>query len=608
MAQLCPNHPFFIIDKSKHTSLPLSIFCVFVGTILRLPKGEGIDNSQGEIMKLQQTLTSMSVQFLAPTILVLGLTGCDGDDGSDGLNSLVKLTELSVGSYECPDGGQLIKSGLDSNSNNVLEDNEVSSETAICKGESGTVSANPVKVVSTSNHEIFVPNGYKELAAGAVPQGDYEGTLLFGGLAAASGVEEIAAFVVQRPTLGAGSNASLVLQSLRNTLSSMGIQLSNVATEKLSGATMRSNDRIRLSTSLTANALNNLIFEQLGGNIAGAQFTNLPADNPQAAQVQEFRCLLTVQYFSEQDIVVTSAVIRESELANYEALVEGLGDGSNVGNRGSQRRAGADQFEVQGSSNKADFLWVVDNSISMADKQQAVANAGTEFSNRVKNANLDFQVGVITTDSAQLRGTGFTLDITQFQVDVVAGISGSTTETGIWFAEQSLQSATLGDSSNGSVTSLGVPRTGASLSVIILSDEESQYTSRSSVAFDETNNLFIDRGYMVYAIVDPAYAQSSQYDNLALNTGGTIGDITDLSGIPAIIQQIVDRAGGMTPFILAHQPISSTLVVGINGKEVSHASVDGWQYFPNSNTIAFFGNAMPQTGDTVQVTYEYIET
>ncbi|RKZ52530.1 MAG: hypothetical protein DRR16_18180 [Candidatus Parabeggiatoa sp. nov. 3] len=559
-------------------------------------------------MKLQQTLTSMSVQFLAPTILVLGLTGCDGDDGSDGLNSLVKLTELSVGSYECPDGGQLIKSGLDSNSNNVLEDNEVSSETAICKGESGTVSANPVKVVSTSNHEIFVPNGYKELAAGAVPQGDYEGTLLFGGLAAASGVEEIAAFVVQRPTLGAGSNASLVLQSLRNTLSSMGIQLSNVATEKLSGATMRSNDRIRLSTSLTANALNNLIFEQLGGNIAGAQFTNLPADNPQAAQVQEFRCLLTVQYFSEQDIVVTSAVIRESELANYEALVEGLGDGSNVGNRGSQRRAGADQFEVQGSSNKADFLWVVDNSISMADKQQAVANAGTEFSNRVKNANLDFQVGVITTDSAQLRGTGFTLDITQFQVDVVAGISGSTTETGIWFAEQSLQSATLGDSSNGSVTSLGVPRTGASLSVIILSDEESQYTSRSSVAFDETNNLFIDRGYMVYAIVDPAYAQSSQYDNLALNTGGTIGDITDLSGIPAIIQQIVDRAGGMTPFILAHQPISSTLVVGINGKEVSHASVDGWQYFPNSNTIAFFGNAMPQTGDTVQVTYEYIET
>jgi len=560
-------------------------------------------------MKMQQTLTSMRVPLLAaPTILLLGLTGCDGDDGSDGFNSLVKLTELNVGSYECPDGGQLIQSGLDSNRNNVLEENEVSSQTAICKGESGTVSANPIRVVSTSNHEIFVPNGYKELAPGAVPQGDYEGTLLFGGLADASSVEEIAAFVVQRPTLGAGTDASSVLQNLRSILSSMGIQLSNVATEKLSGATMRSNDRIRLSTSLTANALNNLIFEQLGGNIAGAKFTNLPADNPQASQAQEFRCLLTVQYFNAQDIVVTSAVIRESELSTYEALVEGLGDGSNVGNKGSQRSAGADQFDVQGSSNKADFLWVVDNSGSMDDEQKAVANAATEFANRVSNANLDFQVGVITTDSDQLRGTGFTSDMTQFEVDVVAGTGGSTRETGIWFAEQSLKSAALGNAVDGSVTSWGVPRTGASLSIIILSDEKSQYTSKSGgVAFDETNNLFIDRGYLVYAIVLPTDAQYSQYDDLALNTGGTIGDISDLSSIPAIIQQIVDRAGGMTPFVLAHQPISSTLVVGINGTEVSQAAVDGWQYFPNSNTIAFFGNVMPQAGDTVQVTYEYIE-
>jgi hypothetical protein len=563
-------------------------------------------------MKMQQTLTSMSVQFLAPTILLLGLTGCgggdDGSDGSDGFNSLVKLTELSVGSYECPDGGQLIKTGLDSSRNNVLDDNEVSSETAICKGESGTVSANPITVVSTSNHEIFVPNGYKKLAQGAVPQGDYEGTLLFGGLAA-SNVEEIAAFVVQRPTLGAGSDASSVLQNLRSILSSLGIQLSNVATENLSGAAMRSNDRIRLNTSLTTNALNNMIFEQLGGNITGAQFTNLPADNPKASQAQNFRCLLTVQYFSTQDIVVTSAVIRESELANYEALVEGLGNGSNVGDKGSQRRAGTDQFEVQGSSNKADFLWVVDNSGSMSDEQTSVANAGTEFSSRVKNANLDFQVSVITTDSAQPRGAGFTSNILQFQTDVVAGTGGNSPETGIWFAEQSLQSAALGDSSNGSVTSLGVPRTGASLSIIILSDEPSQYTGRSGgVAFSATNNLFIKRKYLVYAIVNSGDASSSQYDDLALNTGGITGDITDLSSIPAIIQQIVDKAGGMTPFILAHQPISSTLVVGINGKEVPQAAIDGWQYFPNSNTIAFFGNVMPQAGDIVQVTYEYIET
>lgn len=560
-------------------------------------------------MKFQYVSAYIKASLLiTSTTVLLGLSGCNsGDDGSDGLNSLVNLTDAN--SFQCPQGGRLIQSGLDSNRNNVLDADEVTSETTICNGDTGTVSSNSVTVVSTSNHEIFVPQGYNELTSSAVPQGDYEGAMLFGGVDQTSGVEEIAAFVVQRPTLGTGTDASSVLQSLRNTLAAMGVQLSNVATEKLSDTAMRSNDRIILSSAMTANTLNNLIFEQLAGNVEGAQFTNLPADNPQATQTQEFRCLLTVQYFNEQDIVVSSAVIRETELATHEAAIEGLGDGTNVGQTGSQRQAGIDEFTVQGSSNKADFLWVVDNSASMNDEQQAVADASTEFANRVSNANLDFQVGVITTDSDQLRGSGFTADITQFQTDVVAGTSGSTMETGIWFAEQSLQSVALGDATDGSVTAFGVPRTGASLSVVIMSDESSQYKLRSGgVEFDVTNNLFINRTYLVYSIVDPSLVDTSQYDDLALNSGGTTGDISDLTSIPAIIQEIVDRAGGMTPFVLTHNPISSTLVVGVNGTQVSQAAVDGWQYFPNSNTIAFFGNAMPQAGDTVQVSYEYIDT
>ncbi len=466
------------------------------------------------------------------------------------------------------------------------------------------ISAKQVTVISTSAHEIFVPNGYTQNAI--IPQGDYEGSLLFGGLAAGSSVKQIAAFVVQRPTLGSGDDASSVLQNFWDALS-LEIQLSNVTTEKLSNIAMRSSDKIQLSTSLTANALNNQIFGLLGGNIIGAQFTDLPADDQPATRAQEFRSMLTVQYFDDQDIVIIFAVIPESELAANEALLEGIGDGSNVGESGSKRSSGSDTFDVQDSSNKSDFLWVIDNSGSMDEEQQAVANAATEFADRVRNANLDFQVGVITTDSAQVRGNGFTSDVSQFQSDVVAGISGSTIETGIWFAEQSLQSIARGDSFDGSVTSFGVPRSDASLSVIILSDEPSQYTDRSSgIVFDDTNNLFIDRGYSVYAIVNPANKKESKYDNLALNTGGITGDIADLSSIPAIIQQIVDRVGGMTPFVLNEKPISSTIAVKIENTEISQAAVDGWQYFPNTNTIAFFGNAMPQAGDLVTVAYKYI--
>ena len=48
------------------------------------------------------------------------------------------------------------------------------------------------------------------------------------------------------------------------------------------------------------------------------------------------------------------------------------------------------------------------------------------------------------------------------------------------------------------------------------------------------------------------------------------------------------------------------LLVKINGTETLQTTVDGWQYSPSANTIAFFGNAMPKVGDVLRVDYEYI--
>jgi len=54
-----------------------------------------------------------------------GLDGIDGADGSNGFNSLVRTRDLPKGDANCPGGGKVLESGLDTNRNDVLDDPEV---------------------------------------------------------------------------------------------------------------------------------------------------------------------------------------------------------------------------------------------------------------------------------------------------------------------------------------------------------------------------------------------------------------------------------------------------------------------------------------------------
>lgn len=77
------------------------------------------------------------VALLATTALFLaacegddgnnGLNGADGDNGMDGLNSLVSVRELPIGDVDCLGGGTVFESGLDTNRNDVLDSNEITS-------------------------------------------------------------------------------------------------------------------------------------------------------------------------------------------------------------------------------------------------------------------------------------------------------------------------------------------------------------------------------------------------------------------------------------------------------------------------------------------------
>ncbi|GHE96155.1 alkaline phosphatase [Thalassotalea profundi] len=61
-----------------------------------------------------------------------GVNGINGSDGENGLISLIKQTALPIGDNNCLNSGVRIESGLDTNSNNVLDENEVSDTQYVC--------------------------------------------------------------------------------------------------------------------------------------------------------------------------------------------------------------------------------------------------------------------------------------------------------------------------------------------------------------------------------------------------------------------------------------------------------------------------------------------
>lgn len=75
-----------------------------------------------------------------------GTNGANGTDGSIGLSALVAVTPITAGHAQCPFGGQQIETGLDANSNGVLESSEVDSlqTQVICNNNLNTLSVDLV--------------------------------------------------------------------------------------------------------------------------------------------------------------------------------------------------------------------------------------------------------------------------------------------------------------------------------------------------------------------------------------------------------------------------------------------------------------------------------
>ncbi|MBF0349529.1 MAG: VWA domain-containing protein [SAR324 cluster bacterium] len=414
----------------------------------------------------------------------------------------------------------------------------------------------------------------------------------------------------------------LIIPTLQQSLgitsgeSILAVAVATSSAGKTTGGAVNGNYSVPLATATTGHELVLKILESLG--IKNFQVSGTVVNG---SATQAFRLQVSLLYRNAADVLLAAAVVPTTNYDVYQGLINGAVNFTNIINYGITLKTTRNIFTAGERIQKADFLMVVDNSGSMNEEQVAVANNATNFFTKLANAGLDFMIGVITTgptykaaseidlDGDILRGTGFTKDKASFETAVKVGIDGSGIESGLYFAEKSLLAG-------GTVVTAGYPRSGATLSVIFISDERDQYSSYgSNAAFNFESNLFVDNGYLAHAIVaDPDTgcsgtggnaSGSEDYKKLVNKTGGTYGNICQ-ADYGATLDIIIQQARGGRYQLTEKDVPYSRIQVTVNGVEILPLSGEnGFLYNFASRTITFFGTAIPQEGAEVIVTYKY---
>jgi hypothetical protein len=369
------------------------------------------------------------------------------------------------------------------------------------------------------------------------------------------------------------------------------------------------------SVTEVANSLSQILGHH---SVSGIPSEMLPESLTGEAVDDEFRILLVAYYFEDittpenSKAFFNALVIPKSFYENYVTESGRAVNPSNVVERESTFVSSSNEFTAEAGGDKADFLFFVDNSGSMSDEQTAISQVATDFELAISNSGLDYRLATVTTDSTALRDTdvdgGVTTSLTEFKVDLTPGTSGSATESGIFQAERALWSESAGDASDGTLAleAEPLPRTDSSMTIVIMSDETDQYSSYAATTYDPTDNIFVDRGYVTHVITSPYY--SSDYESLAVATGGLQADITNLASFNQMMVDIATQAGAAaSSFELDDFPVGESIVVKMDGNTVPNSADNGWTNPPGSNKIIFHGSFVPSGGENIEVTYLYAE-
>lgn len=322
-----------------------------------------------------------------------------------------------------------------------------------------------------------------------------------------------------------------------------------------------------------------------------------------------------------------------------------LGTGAGCGKDTLRRLSTKTDEFVQNAAAKIDVLWVVDNSSSMGEEQQGLGESFRAFIDNLIASGVDYQIGVVSTDPADLgkfhKGASNTPIIANstansqavFLENVKVGTGGSASERGFATAAQALGKGvgwTPGEPVV--VANPGFPRDEASLFIIMVSDEDDEsfgpvsYYRRLFESYKGPGN---EGRISVSGIVSPpaepepcfepargrAYSPGVRYGEIAAQTGGIIASIcSDFT--QSLAELSLTAAGLKSIFTLSSLPNLAANITcpGLPGEPfcvrvndvplAKGGNRDGWAYDDQANTIIFGVNAVPGPQDKITVEYQ----
>lgn len=556
----------------------------------------------------------------------LGTDSCDEDSDDDGLRDLV---ELQVGSDPLnpdSDGDGLLDYdetffGFNPTNPSTYNDN-------ILDGDRWIVSAcddpagEPVSYFTSSEGDWLVAlppvlGNYTELTIATSTAQNKQAAAVFEDPA-----NEVMAFILtEAPTAGQSTPIS-VLQALRSRVAATGA----IEQDQTSGE-FDTHDfhraaigRYLIRTSAQSSARQ--VRDALLFNVASfepADASGLPVSSGNT--YRDFRLFISVTYRESQTngdrLVYTASIAPAQKFEEREKVRFRMDDITNTTGVASAVDSNQDRcstFRAGEGNPEADFLWNLDQSGSMFDDYARVKLVANNFYANLNNTSLDYRLAVSTMDEdffgRPIGTTAWVTDLPSFISRITAIENGSydcCAEYGLKTSRDGIQWMR----SSAAPQSARV-RADAQLITVILSDEEDEEFQGVNLGSGPGANLleqykqFFIANTIFFAIVEyttSRYSDGAAYREVAFATGGSAADLL-ATDIQETIDEIIYAATGLaSSYVLPATPISSTLRVYKNAEWVPRSRSNGFDYFANTNSIAFFGTYRPEPADPTQGRY-----
>jgi hypothetical protein len=290
-------------------------------------------------------------------------------------------------------------------------------------------------------------------------------------------------------------------------------------------------------------------------------------------------------------------------------------------------------------SGMADFLFVVDDSGSMAGSQSALGSAATTMATRLGKASLDWRIAMVTTSYTQNwtengnRFRGFTKDLNQFKAWLQQGAPCPDPSQFCWVntggssEERTLESAKVAVDymTNASTPAAQRLRAGAKLVVIVLTDVRDQPDTPSVdwyVNYFKTGNPAKQLIQLHGIICDPNGGRCHEEEDNKIPrhldviqaTGGVVGSISSAQSIQDTINAIVDSVIASTGYRTLKPPIGASVRVALEGvqdatkcsaRDLPRSQTNGFDVDGVNQTLSFYGACRPASAGTTKAAISY---